>query len=106
MKRSIILTIVAIFAAIIYFASFWWKGKEIKRSSQEYQDLLDKAYTALYQNEKFKAALLASGKSTLTHSIGRTKETETILTVKEFCSRLTKLREYGTVKEPKSKKLL
>ena len=69
----------------------------IKRFSKEYQELLDKAYTA---------ALLASGESTLTHSIGKTKEKETILTVKEFCSRLTKLREYGTLKDLKSKKLL
>ena len=86
--------------------TLYWKGKEIKRSSQAYQDLLDKAYTALYQNDKFKAALLASGKATLTHSIGRNKETETILTVREFCSRLTKLRDNGTLKEIKSKKLM
>lgn len=86
--------------------TLYWKGKAIKRSSKEYQELLDKAFTALYQNEKFKAALLASRNATLTHSVGRTKETETILTVKEFCSRLTKLRTNGTLKEVKSKKLL
>jgi predicted NAD-dependent protein-ADP-ribosyltransferase YbiA (DUF1768 family) len=86
--------------------TLYWKGKAIKRSSTEYQELLDKAYTALYQNDKFKAALLASGESTLTHSIGKTKEKETILTVKEFCSRLTKLRSYGSLKELKGKKLL
>ena len=72
----------------------------------EYQELLDRAYTELYKNEKFKAALKASGTATLTHSIGKTKETETVLTVREFCLRLTKLRDKGTLKETKAKKLL
>jgi len=86
--------------------TLYWKGKEIKRSSKEYQDLLDKAYTALYKNTKFKKALEASKGAVLTHSIGKTKETETVLTVKEFCSRLTKLRDNGTLKESKSKNLI
>ncbi len=84
----------------------YWRGKEIKRNSQAYQDLLDRAYTALYQNSRFKAALEASGKAILTHSIGKTDPTKTILTVKEFCSRLTKLRDFGTLKDTKTKKLL
>jgi len=33
--------------------------------------------------------------SNLTHSIGNSKANRTILTVSEFCSRLTNLREYG-----------
>jgi len=85
--------------------TLYWKGKPIKRSSQEYQDLLDKAYTEMFKNTKFKAALLASGKSTLTHSIGRTKENETVLTVREFCSRLTKLRDFGTLENNTPKQL-
>lgn len=86
--------------------TLYWRGVAIKRDSKEYQELLDRAYTALYENSKFKAALAASGKASLTHSIGKTKETETVLTIKEFCSRLTKLRDYGTLKEIKPKKLL
>lgn len=72
----------------------YWQGQEIKRDSQEYQDLLDRAYTALSENEGFKKALLASGNATLTHSIGKRKESDTILTAREFCSRLTSLRNY------------
>jgi len=86
--------------------TLYWKGSEIKRNSQEYQDLLDRAYNELYKNTKFKAALEASGKATLIHTIGKTDPTKTILTVKEFCSRLTKLRDFGALKEIKAKKLL
>ena len=58
-----------------------------------YQDLLDKAYDALFENEGFKNALRASGNATFTHSIGKRNENETVLTTQEFCSRLTKLRD-------------
>lgn len=85
--------------------TLYWKGVPIKRSSKEYQDLLDRAYTAMYTNTKFKAALEASGNSTLTHTIGRSKETETVLTVREFCSRLTKLRDFGTLNDVTPKQL-
>lgn len=70
-----------------------WQGTEILRDSQEYQDLLDRAFDALAQNSGFRTALLATGNSVLTHSIGKTKITETVLTRQEFCSRLTKIRE-------------
>ena len=73
--------------------TLWWQGVEIPRDSQEYQDLLDRAFNALAQNSGFRAALLATGNSVLTHSIGKTKITETVLTRQEFCSRLTKIRE-------------
>ena len=81
----------------------YWQGQEIKRDSQEYQDLLDRAYDALSQNEGFKKALLASGNAVLTHSIGRRKESETILTAREFCSRLTAIRQ--RLKEEQNKEL-
>jgi len=84
----------------------YWRGEEIERKSKEYQDLLDRAYTAMYKNTKFRKALEASRGATLTHSIGRSKESETVLTAREFCSRLTKLRDFGTLKEVKNKKLL
>ena len=73
--------------------TLYWQGTEIPRDSQEYQDLLDRAFDALAQNSSFRAALLATGNSVLTHSIGKTKITETVLTRQEFCSRLTKIRE-------------
>ena len=73
--------------------TLYWQGIEIPRDSQEYQVLLDRAFNALAQNGGFRAALLATGNSVLTHSIGKTKITETVLTRQEFCSRLTKIRE-------------
>ena len=70
-----------------------WQGIEYNRSGPEYQELLDRAYNALSNNIKFKKALRASGNATLTHSIGRRKKTETVLTVNEFCGRLMRLRD-------------
>ena len=86
--------------------TLYWRGNEYKRKSKEYQDLLDRAYTAMYKNTKFKKALEASKPANLTHSIGKSKESETVLTTREFCSRLTKLRDFGTLKEIKNKKLI
>lgn len=73
--------------------TLYWQGKEYKRDSADYQTLLDRAYWAMFnQNEGFRKALEASGESTLTHSIGKTSERVTVLTVREFCGRLTRLR--------------
>ena len=75
--------------------TLYWKGQEIKRDSQEYQILLDRAYDALFtQNKSARAALLATNDATLTHSIGRRKMSETVLTAKEFCSRLMSIRRW------------
>ena len=73
--------------------TLYWRGQEIDRHSQEYQQLLDRAYAALAQNESFRRALLATGTATLTHSIGKSNPSETVLTKAEFCGRLTRLRE-------------
>lgn len=71
----------------------YWQGKEIPRDSDEYQMLLDRAYMAMAtQNRGFQSALLATQNAALTHSIGKTKINETVLTRSEFCSRLIKLR--------------
>lgn len=86
--------------------TLYWRGVPMKRDSREYQNLLDRAYSELYKNTKFQSALKASGNSSLTHSIGKNKESETVLTTREFCSRLTKLRDLGTLEEIKNKKLL
>lgn len=75
----------------------YWRGIPIQRASKEYQDLLDRAYMALYQNAGFRKALEATGKATLTHSIGKNKITETVLTTQEFCGRLMRLRDNGGV---------
>lgn len=74
--------------------TLYWKGVAYKRDSDEYQELLDRAYQAMCdQNEGFRKALLATGDAVLDHSIGRSKKSETVLTRTEFCSRLMKLRQ-------------
>lgn len=76
----------------------YWKGIVYKRDSNEYQQLLNKLYQSVYdQCENFREALKSTRKATLTHSIGKNKINETILTTQEFCSRLTKLRDYGNL---------
>ena len=73
--------------------TLWWCGQEVNRFSQDYQDLLDRAYEAMFtQSQSAQSALLASRDAVLTHSIGKNKQTDTILTTQEFCSRLTRIR--------------
>ncbi|MFZ2992476.1 MAG: hypothetical protein WA061_02060 [Microgenomates group bacterium] len=72
--------------------TLFWQGKEINRHSQDYQDLLDRAFFELSKNSSFKNALLATGNSSLTHSMGKNDESHTVLTQREFCSRLLKIR--------------
>jgi predicted NAD-dependent protein-ADP-ribosyltransferase YbiA (DUF1768 family) len=71
----------------------YWKGKALRRDGVDYQILLDRAYEALAKVEDFRKALLATGDENLTHDIGHTVYTETILTTKEFCSRLMSIRD-------------
>ena len=69
------------------------KAEEIPRDSERYQELLDEAFNALAQNTSFQKALLATQNATLTHSIGKKKTSETVLTRQEFTSRLTRIRK-------------
>ena len=71
----------------------YWQGERVPRYSPEYQSLLDRAYESMArQSDSFRRALAAADGMSLGHSIGRQKESETILTVREFCSRLENLR--------------
>lgn len=80
--------------------SLWWKGKECKRDSKEYQLLLNRLYNAVYQqDESFRNALAKTNEATLTHSIGHNKASSTVLTTTEFVSRLTHLRDVGLLPE-------
>lgn len=72
--------------------TLFWQGKPIKRDSDEYQELLTKAYDCLNTNEGFRKALAATKGCTLTHSIGKNKTTETVLTEREFIKQLNRLR--------------
>jgi hypothetical protein len=70
-----------------------------ERDSKEYQRLIDKAYAALSENEGFRKALLATGDAVLTHSIGKKDITKTVLTEREFISRLNNIRKLLKVLE-------
>lgn len=72
--------------------TLWWKGQPINRNSKEYQDLLTRAYDALFENKGFRMALIAAGDATFTHSIGKRNKNDTVLTVSEFCGQLNRLR--------------
>jgi len=73
--------------------TLWWRGEEIDRHSEGYSTLLDRAFNALAKNSGFKKALLATGDAKLTHSMGKRDPNRTILTIGEFCGRLTRIRE-------------
>ncbi len=70
----------------------WWRGKEIDRHGQEYQDLLDRAYNLLFEDDGFREALLETEDENLTHSIGEKDPHKTVLTEEEFISRILSLR--------------
>jgi hypothetical protein len=85
--------------------TLFWKGTEIKRDSQEYQDLLGRAFNELAKNTSFQRALIATRGATLTHSMGKRKIEETVLTTQEFISRLNRIRaellaQKGALNEP------
>lgn len=73
--------------------TLYWKGTPIHRESEAYQILIENAYNALFLNDGFRRALAATGKSTLTHSMGKNKMNETVLTEREFVRNLTRLRD-------------
>lgn len=72
--------------------TLYWQGQEFKRDSFEYQALITRAFEALAENSSFQKALLATGSAVLTHSIGKNDPSQTVLTSREFCSRLMMLR--------------
>lgn len=71
----------------------YWNGVAMKRDSEEYQNLITHAYDCLAENIGFQKALLATRNSSLTHSIGKDKITETVLTKREFIRQLYRIRD-------------
>ena len=72
----------------------WWKGQAIDRQSKEYQQLIYRAYQAMFeQSERFRTALMQTRGMLLTHSSGESNTYKTILTPTEFCGILTELRD-------------
>lgn len=72
-----------------------WNGNVYDRHSERYSNLLNRTYNELYTNPEFREALDATKGQWLTHAIGSNSEKDTILTVKEFCTRLMYLRDIG-----------
>lgn len=73
--------------------TLYWQGKEIPRDSKQYDELITKAYDCLFENENFQKALKATKNATLTHSMGKSKKSETVLTESEFIYQLNRLRQ-------------
>jgi phosphoglycolate phosphatase-like HAD superfamily hydrolase len=71
----------------------WWKGVAIDRQSEDYKQLIRRAYQAMFdQNERFRTALMSTRGMTLYHTRGESNPYKTILTENELCSILTELR--------------
>lgn len=73
--------------------TLYWQGQAIPRESEAYQKLLTRAYDALFENTGFQKALAATNGCTLTHSIGKNKKSDTVLTTSEFIGQLNRLRK-------------
>src|SRR5574344_1231468 len=83
----------------------WWKGQAIDRQSEEYQQLIRRAYQAMFeQSERFRAALMQTRGITLVHTSGEPSSYKTILTPSEFCGILMDLRDSYDFRD-KTKKL-
>ncbi len=68
----------------------YWLGVTINRQTEAFQQLIQQAYQALYeQKEEFRKALLSTMGQVLYHSQGETNSYKTILTEQEFCTILT-----------------
>ena len=82
------------------FKQNWWKKQELywngiiyNRHSNDYQQLLTRAFECLNSNARFRAALSATRNAKLTHTIGKNDPYKTILTEEEFCWQLESLRK-------------
>ena len=66
----------------------------IDRQSDKYQDLIHRAYRAMFeQSERFRTALMQTRGMLLAHSTGENNPYKTILTPTELCGILTELRD-------------
>lgn len=71
----------------------YWQNIEIDRHSEEYQHLLDRAFAALAQNEQFRNTLILTKGNIIIHPSGKDDPYRTVLTNKEFISRLYNNRD-------------
>ena len=72
-----------------------WQGAQISRKSDAYASLLERAFMEMAkQSASFQNALKAAQNAVFKHSIGKSKESETVLTEREFCKLLNVCREW------------
>lgn len=73
--------------------TLYWRDIPMHRQSEAYQELITRAFDELGKNSSFKRALTATRNATLTHAMGKNKVNETVLTEREFCSQLHRVRD-------------
>ena len=61
----------------------YWRGKEIKRDSKEYDDIIDELYISAIQNDFYRNAI-KNCKLPIVHMIGEISKNETVFTRYEF----------------------
>ena len=82
--------------------TLWFCGVPMERKSETFQKVLDFIYISMWmQNKAFRDDLAATKDAVLVHSMGKNKETDTVLTEREFCSRLSKLRNCSNISDIK-----
>lgn len=71
----------------------WWKGRAINRQSSEYRRLVRRAYSTMYEwSSRFRNVLMTTGRKKIKYDNGKHDSHTTLLTDKEFCRFLTRLR--------------
>ena len=78
----------------------YWRGKEVKRDSKEYDDIIDELYISAIQNEFYRNAI-KNCKLPMVHMIGETSKNETVFTRYEFEYMLNCLHAFLTKHETK-----
>ena len=72
----------------------YWQGRRIQRCGEEFSALILRAYREMAkQSEEFRRALISTDGAKLTHTIGKHRKRQTILTEEEFIFCLTTLRD-------------
>lgn len=72
----------------------YWQGREIVRSSKEYDDFVEELYISALQNPLYRNVLKKIDKPYILHSIGVEEKSKTVLTRYEFEYMLNSLRAY------------
>ncbi|MBR6765803.1 MAG: hypothetical protein IKM06_04885 [Clostridia bacterium] len=72
--------------------TLYWNETAYKRDSEEYQHLLNRLYSAVFeQDEAFRKDIKAVKNRRLIHSIGSSQQNNTVLTEEEFIKNLKML---------------